>query len=63
MPDKVDGWWPSEPQGPPTFPERTNSTDEAAYAEYCAGRLSRDEYTLVLNKNMARKKDWGTQPE
>jgi len=58
--DKVDGWWPSEPQGPPVIADRVNTTDEAAYREYLAGRLTRDEYTLVLNKNMERQKDWGS---
>ena len=60
MADTVDGWWPSEPQATPHIDDRVNTSAEAAYQDYLAGRLTRDEYTLVLNKNMERQKDWGS---
>lgn len=50
--------WPTEEAC--VITSRVDTTDEAAYQEMLAGRLTRDEYTLVLNKNMERRKDWGT---
>lgn len=63
MVDKVDDWWPSAPQSPPVIEARIDTSVEAAYRAMLEGRLTRDEYTLVLNKHMERMKDWGTEGE